>query len=85
MLPSAQQVAQQIAPKSFQELWKFIAAALRMALIASPAAPFIGLARLAFGDALRFGLMNTVELVLVMPMLGMDAARRLQQLGLGNL
>src|SRR5208337_4681648 len=36
-------------------------------------AELIGLARLALGDALHLGFMHAVELVLVVPLLGVDA------------
>jgi hypothetical protein len=44
-------------------------------------AELIRLARLALGDALDLGFMYAVDLVFVVPLLGMDAVRRLQQLG----
>ena len=39
------------------------------------------LARLAFGDALDLRLMYAVDLVLIVPLLGMDSMRRLKQSG----
>src|ERR1017187_965449 len=44
-------------------------------------AELIGLARLALGDALHLGFMHAIDLVLVVPLLGVDAMRRLQQPG----
>ena len=41
-------------------------------------AELVRLARLALGDALDFGLMHAVDLVLVVPLLRVDPMRRLQ-------